>query len=93
MRTCQWATQSSPAVRPSVDYPHMDRNWGDVKDLRRRLTNAAAPATRPGQIGPARSERIDVVEDRYLPQQHLADDVGRLHGLGKYRRRPGAARR
>jgi hypothetical protein len=26
-----------------------------------------------------RSERIDVVEDRRLPQQNFADDVGHLH--------------
>src|ERR1700710_1440166 len=36
-------------------------------------------------------ERIDVVEDGYLPQQDLPDDVGGLDRLGEYRRRASAA--
>jgi hypothetical protein len=36
---------------------------------------------------------IDVVQDRDLPQQHLADHVGGLDMLGENRSRPGAAGR
>ena len=39
------------------------------------------------------SEWIDVVQDSDLPQQHLADDVGRLDVLREDGRRPGATGR
>src|SRR5882757_3280191 len=40
-----------------------------------------------------RSERIDIVGDRDLAQQHLADDVGELDVLGEDRRVAGASGR
>src|SRR5262249_31320376 len=52
-------------------------------------TSRAVVATRSARP----SERIDVVDDRALPQQHLADDMARLDVPGEDRGEADARRR
>src|SRR5262245_17358421 len=54
---------------------------------------SARAATMALLMCPSASERIDVVQDRHLPQQHAADDVADRDVVGEDRRGPGGASR
>jgi hypothetical protein len=65
---------------------------GDVPNLSYR-SGIPAPPDNVDLAFQAPLERVDVVHDRGLPQQHLADHVARLDVLGVDRGEAGAAGR
>ena len=70
-----------------ADDEHDRDEQRDDGGLEAELNASASSCVRAHRSIAPHSERIDVVEDRDLPQQHLADDVGRLDVFGEDRGR------
>ena len=94
----------TPYSRDDQDFVTPRKVWCATAGFFIQSTNAthlggsnAQACHRPGNFSPFQAfsllERVDVVQDRDLPQDHLADNVRRLDVLCVDRRGPGRAGR